>query len=183
MPKAKRTPIEPTHDWAVIKSRVQFPEQELYELFRPNVLFGASPLVRAEETGVSARTLYRHISRFEAEGMRSLFPPDKPAAPAHDLRALPRNIQQAIVDLRAQWPAFRPNEIATICSMRFNRRPNARTIQKVLASDLQPSRTTRRYPPYHEMHGPEARRFAVVQLHSEGWNIQTIAAYLDTTPR
>jgi hypothetical protein len=181
MPKAKRTPIEPTHDWAVIQTRIEWPEQELYEIFRPLVLFGASPLVRAAETGVPARTLYRRVSRFEAEGMRSLFPPTQPAAQPDDLRVLPRPIQQAIVDLKAQYDAFRPHEIATICFVRFGRRPSPHTVQRVLAAGPPPSRTERRYPPYHAMHGPEARRFAVVQLHSEGWNVKTIAAYLETT--
>jgi len=43
--------------------------------------------------------------------------------------------------------------------------------------------TTRRYPPYHRIAEPDARRHAVVSLHSEGWQKTSIAAYLQIDAR
>src|SRR6266581_1748634 len=43
-----------------------------------------------------------------------------------------------------------------------------------------PSVTMRRFPPYSQIADPFQRRRAIVQLHSEGWNIKTIALYMQT---
>ena len=40
-----------------------------YELIRPVVLFGRSAAERAQQTGISRRTIYRKASRFDALGM------------------------------------------------------------------------------------------------------------------
>jgi putative transposase len=79
-----------------------------------------------------------------------------------------------------QHPAFRPNEIATICFLRFGRRPSPHTVQRVLADGPKPSMTTRRYPPYAQIPDGYQRRRAMVDLHAQGWSITTISAYLQT---
>jgi putative transposase len=110
--------------------------------------------------------------------MLSLFPTD--ATPqVENRRTLPLPMQQAIVDLRAQYSAFRPNELASICYAQFGRRPSPHTVKRVLAEGPSPSRTTRRIPRYHDIHDPAGRRFAIVRLHADGWNIKSIAAYLE----
>ena len=43
MPKHKRTPIPPTDDWPILQTRFTWPEQLVYELIRPVVLFGQTP--------------------------------------------------------------------------------------------------------------------------------------------
>ena len=56
--------------------------------------------------------------------MASLLPPEPPPpVPKLDKRTLPPDIRQEIVDLSAQYPAFHPHEIATICFVKFNRKP------------------------------------------------------------
>ena len=35
----------------------------------------------------------------------------------------------------AEYPAFRPNELATICEVRFERHPSSHTVQKILATE------------------------------------------------
>ena len=54
-----------------------------------------------------------------ARGMASLFEmaPSKPAR----ARTFPEEIRQAILTLKAEHPAFRVNEIATVCFIRFER--------------------------------------------------------------
>ena len=74
--------------------------QATHELPRPIVLFGRTPAERARETGVPERTLRRQAERFDASGMASLFEPPAPPA-AGDRRALPAEIRQAIVALKA----------------------------------------------------------------------------------
>ena len=171
-----RQVIEPTDDWQQLQLLTQFPEQLTYELLRPVVLFGRSAAERARQTGTPQRTLYRQVARFEAEGMRSLFAPSR-----EQRRQLPEEIRQAIVVLKAEYPAFRPGELATICEVRFGRRPSPHTVKRVLAEEPVPSGLARRYPPYHQIPDPAERRLAIIRLHSEGWNKQSIAGYLETS--
>ena len=172
----RRQPIDPTDDWRQLQLLAQFPEQLSYELLRPVVLFGLSPAERARETGAPQSTLYRNVARFETEGMASLFAPTR-----EQRRQLPEEIRQAIVALYAEYRALRPHQIATICEVRFGRRPGARTIKRVLAEEPVPTAVARRYPPYHQIPDPAERRLAIIRLHSEGWTKQSIAGYLETS--
>ncbi len=118
--------IDPTDDWQQLRLRVRFPEQEGYELLRPTVLFGQTAAERAQVTGVAERTLDRQADRFDAEGMASLFP--NAARGDEDRRRVPADLRHRILALKAEYPPFRPNELASICYARFSRRPGARTI-------------------------------------------------------
>lgn len=177
MASRTRTLLEPTDDWQQLQLQLNWTEQTRYELIRPVVVFGAPPVERSKQTGVSARTIYRKVSRFDELGMQSLFE----AEPVEDKRALPVAIRQAIVQLKAEYPAFRPNELATICEVRFERRPSSHTVQKILATEPRPTEVQRRFPRYGEMADPVERRGAIVRLHAEGWNIASIAGYLGTS--
>lgn len=167
---------EPTDDWQQLQLLSRFPEQLTYELLRPVVLFGQSPAERARVTGAPQRTLYRQVARFERHGMASLFAPV-----SEPQRRLPAVIRQAIRDLKAEYPAFRPNELATICQIRFGHRPSLPTVRRVLAEEPVPASARRRFPPYHQISEPAERRLAIIRLHSEGWNKQSIAGYLETS--
>jgi transposase InsO family protein len=90
-------------------------------------------------------------------------------------------LRQAIVQLKAEYPAFRPNELATICEVRFEHRPSPHTIKKILATGPPPAEIHRRFPRYSEMADAIERRGAIVRLHAEGWNIASIAGYLETS--
>ncbi len=180
MPRSKRPLRERTHDWQRIKQYTLWPEQKVYELLRPVVLFNESAAERARETGTVERTLQRKAGLFESRGMASLFPKE-PAPPSDDARALPPDMRQLIVDLKAEHSAFRPHEIATVCYVRFGRRPSHHTVQRVLAAGPQPSITARRFPPYDEIANGYERRRIVVRLHAEGWSVSTISAYMQTT--
>jgi putative transposase len=179
MASRKRALLEPTDDWQQLQLQLNWTEQTRYELIRPVVVFGAPPVERAQQTGVSARTIYRRVGRFDELGMQSLFE----AEPVEDKRQLPAFIRQAIVQLKAEYPAFRPNELATICEVRFERRPSSHTIQKILATEPAPAEIQHRFPRYEEMADPSERRGAILRLHSEGWNVASIAGYLGTTRR
>ncbi len=100
-------------------------------MLRPIVLFGRAPAARARETGGSERTLRRKADRFDARGMASLFEP--PPSSATDRRALPAEIRQAIVDLKAEHPPLRPGEIATICRRRFRRSVDHHTPRRMMS--------------------------------------------------
>jgi len=177
MASRKRALLEPTDDWEQLQFQLDWLEQQRYELIRPVVVFGSAPVERAEQTGVSARTIYRRVERFDQLGMQSLLE----AEPSEDNRQLPQVIRQAIVQLKVEYPAFRPNELATICEVRFNRRPGRHTIQRILATEPPPTETRRRFPLYAEMADAIERRGAIVRLHAEGWNIASIAGYLETS--
>jgi len=166
----------PTDDWQQLQLLTHFPEQRTYELIRPVVLFGQSPAERARLTLTPERTLYRQVARFETQGMASLFPPATTTR-----QRLPSEIRQVIRDLAAEYPAFRPHEIATICQVRFGRRPSPHTVKRLLAEEPPLPSTRRRSPPYHQIADPAERRLAIVRLHSEGWTKQSIADYLQTS--
>ncbi len=175
MPRLRRQQAEPTDDWSKLQLLAEFPEQRTYELLRPVVLFGLSPAERARQTGTPQRTLYRQVDRFEREGMGSLF--DQPKVEKH--KALPEEIRKAILDLKAEYPPFRPHEIKTICYVRFGRSVGHHTVKRVLADGPIPERKKRRFELYHRIPDPYDRRPAIVTLHAEGWNAKTIAAYLE----
>src|SRR5215207_5950302 len=179
MASRKRALLEPTDDWHQLQLQLNWTEQTRYELIRPVVVFGAPPIERAQQTGVSASTIYRKVSRFDEAGMQSLFE----AEPVEDKRALPPAYRQVIVQLKAEYPPFRPNELATICETRFERRPSRATIKKILATEPPPAEVVRRFPLYTEMIDPSERRGAILRLHAEGWNNTSIAGYLGTTRR
>jgi len=71
--RRRRNRVEHTDGWEQIELLCGWPERRYYELIRPLVLFGGPLAERAQETHVAERTLYRRVSRFEAEGMESLF--------------------------------------------------------------------------------------------------------------
>jgi hypothetical protein len=121
----KRKRVEPTHDWKRLVPLFEWPEQESYEAIRPLVLFGEPVAERAEQTGVSERTLYRRVEGFEHEGMESLFATEKARR-----KRLPPAMRRLIVDLKAEYPALNLSEIANIVYVRFGRRPEVRTVTK-----------------------------------------------------
>ncbi len=177
MPKPKRQRIAPTERWEQLELLFTSPEQRTYELIRPVVLFGVPPQERAQETGAAERTLYRHVQRFAQQGMRSVFATE-PAPPP--LR-VPDTMRAAIVALKAEHPALHLREIATICYVRFGRKLSHKTVKRVLAETPLPKSVMRRYPLFHEIDDPAARRIAIIRLHAEGWNAKSIAQYLKTS--
>ncbi len=179
MPGPKRQPTSPTDDWQQLQLLLHWPEQILYELIRPVVLFGRSSQDRAKETERAARTIHRKADRFDAHGMASLLPDFKEPKQA-DRRSLPPTIRQLIVDRKTEYPASRPNELATLCFVASGRRASSHTIKRVLATGPKPTSISRRYPRYSQME-PADRRLAIIRLHVEGWT--SIAAYLETTRR
>ena len=179
--KRRRRRVAPTDDWEQPELLCAWPEQLAYEEIRPLVLFGSSVAERARETGAAERTLYRRIDRFEAEGVESLF-----AAEREKRLSLPPPMRRFIVDLKSEHPALNGNEISNVCYARFGRRPDYRTVRRVLAEEALPLRMVRRFPPYHEMAEPRERRTAVARLHASeglcpGWNVKSIASYLKTS--
>lgn len=108
---------------------------------RPLTLFGASVAERAAETGSGERTLYRRLGRFE-EGMESLF-----GAEAAQRRRLPPAMRRLIVDLKAEYPGFNSNEIANAVYVRFGRRPDRKTVRRVLEEEPILLRFVRRFAP------------------------------------
>ena len=168
MPTGPRLRHEPTDQWAQLRLLVTSPEQGAYELLRPIVLFGQPASVRAREAGVVERTLRHKAARFAEIGMRSLFAPDEPPAP--DRRVRPLGIRRAIVALKAEHPPLGPFALARICHHRFDRPVSYHTVQQVLATEPAPLPlpASRRFPRYHEIADPVARRRAVVTLYLDG---------------
>src|SRR5918994_1802008 len=173
MGASKRRRIEPTHEWQLLLPLFEWPEQERYEQIRPLVLFDASVAERAAEVGTSTSTLYRRLDRFAEEGMESLFD-----APAAKRRRLPPSVRRLIVDLKAEYPAFNLNEIANVVGAAFGRKPDVRSVERVLSEEPLPLKIVRNYPPYHESEDVREARTAIVALRLDGWSVKAIAGYL-----
>ena len=165
----KRHQVPPTDDWQQLQLLAKTPEQRTYELIRPVVLFGQPASIRARETGVPQRSLYRQADAFDQHGMASLTPP--PKVERH--RQLPAPIRQAISALKREYPALNTHEITTICWARFGQRPSPRTVKRILAEAAPAPPAARRFPPYHAFADPVAARLAIIRLHIEGWNTTT----------
>jgi len=177
MANRRRARSIPTDFWPELQPLLLFADQEAYEVIRPVVLFGFTPLERSQETGVSARSIYRKAQRFEQHGLPGLLEAEEQL---DSRRLLPRVIRRAIVELKAEYPAFSAHELARICYARFGRRPSPHTIKRVLAEEPSPERVRRRFPRYLEMTDPVQRRLAIVRLHADGWTHSSIADYLGT---
>jgi putative transposase len=173
-PKRARSPA--TDVWDDLQLRLKWPEQYDYEVIRPVVLFGLPVADRAEQTGVGQRTIARHADRFEAEGFAALLHDPAPPRLAEDVR-------EALRALKAEYAGFGLRELAVICDVRFGRRLSHHTVARVLAEAPLTPPASRRFPPYHGMAAAAERRLAVVRLHVEGWSVQSIAGYLQTTRR
>src|SRR5215210_7995329 len=167
----KRPRVEPTDDRQEILPLCWWPEQLEYERIRQPVLFGSPVDERAEETGVSERTLQRRIRSFEKEGMEGLFETEKARR-----RRLPPNIRRLIVDLKAEYPPFNLNEIANVVRGCFGRRMDVRSVKRVLDDEAIPLKLERNYLPYHEMEAasPGQGRAALVELRVDGWSAKAI---------
>jgi transposase len=171
----KRERIPPTEQWQQLELLLDTPGQRSYEAIRPVVVFGEPVPERATATQIPKRTLFRYVARFDAEGLRGLEPP--PTLERH--QRVPEDIRQAILDLKREHPPLHFREIATICWARFGQRLSHNTVRRILAEAPPPPRTSRRFAPHHAMPDPFTRRRAVLQLHFEGWNKTSIAAYLE----
>jgi putative transposase len=136
------------------------------------MLFDVSVAERAREVGVSVSTLYRRLDRFAEEGMESLFD-----APAAKRRRLPPAARRLIVDLKAEYPAFNLNEIANVIRAAFGRKPDVRSVGRVLEEEPVPLKIVRNYPPYHEARDVREARTAIVELRLSGWSVKAIAGY------
>ena len=88
MPRSKRPQRERTHDWQRIQQYTLWPEQKVYEMLRPVVLFNESAAERAREIETAERTLQRKAEQFELHGMATLFPKE-PAQSSEAARDLP----------------------------------------------------------------------------------------------
>jgi putative transposase len=140
---------------------------------RQPVLFDTSIAERAEEVGVSESTLRRRIEAFRTDGMESLFSTEKARR-----RQLPDTIRGFIVDLKAEYPPFSLGEIANIVHACFGRKPDPRSVQRVLDEQPTPLKIIGLYPRYYEMEESGERRAAIVELRLHGWSAKTIAGYL-----
>ena len=168
MPKQRYQRQEPTHAWEQIRPKLTDPVQMTYEIIRPVILWGETPKERAAETGMSMRTIYYKSNLFDQAGMASLLPPEPPpVVPKQDKRTLPPDIRQEIVNLHAEYPAFRPHELTTICFVKFGRKPSPQTIKLILASGPKPSRE-RRFQRFAEMTDSFECRRTIIHLHAAG---------------
>lgn len=168
--------VEPTEEWAELELLLEWPEQVEYERIRPAAVFGSSVAERSRQTGTPETTLRRRISSFKSEGMRGLFEPKQ-----FEKSRLDPEVQGLILNLKSDYPSMRDNEIATICYVRFGERPHGRSVRRLLEANPTAIRMFRRFRPYHEIEGIIERRLAIVTLHSEGWNVKSIAGYLKTS--
>jgi putative transposase len=87
-------------------------------------------------------------------------------------------MRRLIVDLKAEHTTLNLSEISRICYARYGRRPDERTVGRVLEEEPMPLCMIRRFPPYREIPEARERRAAVVALHAEGWTVKAIASYL-----
>ncbi len=169
----RRERVRPTHEWELLLPLFEWPEQERYEEIRPLVLFDVPVAERAEEVGLSTSTLYRRLNAFGAEGMESLFGSDHARR-----KRLPPTVRRLILDLKAEYPAFNLNEIANVVHACFGRKPDVRSVARVLDEEPLPLKIVRNYPPYHEAEDPREGRAAIVELRLSGWSAKAIAGYL-----
>ncbi len=115
----RRAKIEHTEEWQQIEPRCNWPEQVAYERIRSTVVFGDSVAECSRQTGTPESTLRRKVVSFDQEGMLSLFEPER----VEHRSTLDPEVRRLILNLKAEYPPMRPNEIGTICYVRTGVRP------------------------------------------------------------
>ena len=83
------------------------------------------------------------------------------------------------MDLKAEYPRFNLNKIANIVHACFGRRPDYRSVARVLDEVPVPLKIVRNYPPYPEARDVREARAAIVALRLPGWSVKAIAGYLE----
>jgi len=149
--------------------------------FAPCYFLGKTAGERAKEIDVPQRTLSRKADAFERYGMQSLFSAEEQGGERVTRNSLPEDVRQLIVDLHAELPPMSWREIAEVCYIRYGRRPDHKSVKHIATSGPPRSLQARRYQPWHQIPDPAERKLAVIRLHSEGWSITSIAAYMQTT--
>jgi putative transposase len=82
------------------------------------------------------------------------------------------------VDLKAEHSALNLTEIANIVHACIGRKPDVRSVARVLDEEPLPLKIVRNYPPFHEIADPREGRAAIVELRLSGWSAKAIAGYL-----
>jgi hypothetical protein len=82
------------------------------------------------------------VSRFETEGMDSLFD-----AKTGRRRELPPAMRRPIVDLKAEHPSLNLSEITSVVYVRFGRRPDGKTVGRALEEEPWPLGLVKRFAP------------------------------------
>jgi transposase len=134
---------------------------------------------RASEVGLSERTLYRRMDRFEIEGMESLFDSE----PAKRRRRLPPAIRRLIVEVKSEYPRLYLNEIANIAYVRFGRRPDPRSVRRVLEEEPIPLKTQDHKEVRSLPRDPKTNRAPDGDRGTPlgGWSAKAIAGYLKSS--
>jgi len=117
---------------------------------------GVSVAATAAAFGISRKTAYKWLSRFEDEGRRGLA--DRSRAPRTHPNRTPENVQQLVIEMRRRHPTWGPRKILDALVHRGHRRsdlPAVSTAGEVLkAADLVKPR--RRQAPRHPPVGMSA---------------------------
>jgi putative transposase len=167
--------------WEQLQARLLWPEQIAYEEIRPVVAFNQPVKERAEEVGVSAKSLSRKVQLFVQHGIPGLIPND--SRRSGDQRLLPQPLREHILQLKAEYPKFTSREIASICEVKFDRKVDHHTVERVLAWDQLPKLVGCHYARYYKFRDTEQRREAMLRLHLEGWTTKAIVGYLGVRRR
>ena len=175
----KKRAVSP--EWENLQAQLLWPDQVAYEEIRPIVVLSQPVKERAEQLGVSTRTLSRKVQLFVQHGIPGLIPNDRRRT--GDQRLLPQALREHILQLKAEYPKFSSREIASICEVKFDRKVDHHTVERVLARDRLPKLVGRRFLRYYKMLDTEQRREAMLRLHLEGWTTKAIVGYLGVPRR
>jgi transposase len=171
--RAKRMP---SGEWLARQAQLIHPEQIAYEEVRPVVVLHQSIKEWAAEIGVAPRTLSRRVEQFIQHGIPGLVA--NHSRRPDDGRLLPQDVRNYLLQLKAEYPAFTPREIATILEVTFDRKVSHHTVENALAREPLPKLTRRRFPVYSRLPNVAARRDAILRLHLDGWSTSAIVDYL-----
>jgi hypothetical protein len=99
----------------------------------------------AKREATTESTLRRKIEGFRTNGMESLSSTEKARR-----KQQPPTIRRLIVDLKGEYHAFNTNEIANIVHGCPGRKPDVRSVRRVLDEEPLPLRILREYPRYRD---------------------------------
>jgi transposase InsO family protein len=157
------------------------PVQHDYEVICDIFLADETIAARSRETGLDRATIAEKARRFLEHGMLGLV--DRRPAARLGHHPYPDVVAGYILYLKQLYPPLHLREIARIVGRKFGCKTNHHTIQLFLRRHALLVQLPLPGTTFHQFDDAYRARWAVVRLHYEGWHQQSIAGYLQLSPK
>jgi len=158
------------------------PIQFDYEVVRGCVVKGESISARSRQTGLDRSTVGYKAHRFLEHGMLGLVD-QRSTKSGRRRQTFPEPVAEHVLYLKQLYPPIHHREIARIVERKFGYHTNHHTVKRFLELYPIPFQLPLKLTLFHDFEKAYEARYAVVRMHYQGWNAQSIAGCLKLSER